>query len=227
MEARPQHTRVDLRRAFAQVAVDGAGGQERTFTYSVPGEMDVEPGHLVWVPFGARTVQGIVFDITDTPEVEETRDIERVAHERPLLSARQIRVARWMSAYYRVGLFLAAVQMLPPGFASRLRTWVSLDTERANDPEVTGDLGPRDERALRMVEDAVELRRPALARRLGRGGGAVVDRLIRRKLLVTRTEWERQRQKPRYARVLSLAVEADEVEKVAEELDAGPGTRGI
>jgi len=217
----------DTRRNFARVAVDGAGGQERTFTYSVPGELDVEPGHLVWVPFGARAVQGIVFDLTGTPEVEETRDIERVAHERPLLSARQIKVARWMSTYYRVGLFLAAVQMLPPGFASRLRTWVSLDTERAADPEATGDLGPRDERALRIVEDAVELRRPALARRLGRGGGVVVDRLIRRKLLVTRTEWERQRQKPRYARVLSLAVEADEVEKAAEDLDAGPGTRGI
>ena len=118
---------------FAEVAVDGAGGQERTFTYRVPGELDVKTGHLVWVPFGTRTVQGIVFRLTDSPEVEETRDIERVAHERPLLSYRQIEVARWMSGYYRVGLFLAAVQMLPPGFASRLRTWLTVDAERASD----------------------------------------------------------------------------------------------
>ena len=226
MEAHPQHTPADLSGGFAQVAVDGAGGQDRTFTYRIPPEMEIAPGHLVWVPFGSRTVQGIVFGLVDVPQVEEIRDVEQVAYEQPLLSRRQINVATWMSGYYRVGLFMAAVQMLPPGFASRLRTWVSLDEERAANSS-TDDLNTRDERALRMVKDAGELRRPALARRLGRGGGAVVDRLIRKKLLITRTEWEHQRQKPRYARVLSLAVESEEVEKVADELDAAPGTRGL
>jgi primosomal protein N' (replication factor Y) len=114
MEARSNPTQVDTRGNYAQVAVDGAGGQERTFTYRVPDGVEVGPGYLVWVPFGARTVQGMVFGITDTPEVDEIRDLERAAHEAPLLSARQIKVARWMSTYYRVGLFMAAAQMLPP-----------------------------------------------------------------------------------------------------------------
>ncbi|MCH7642605.1 MAG: DEAD/DEAH box helicase, partial [Chloroflexi bacterium] len=212
---------------FAEVAVDGAGGQERTFTYRVPDELDVKPGHLVWVPFGTRTVQGIVFRLTDIPEVEETRDIERVAHERSLLSYRQIEVARWMSGYYRVGLFLAAVQMLPPGFASRLRTWLTVDAERASDTALIEELGVRAGRAIQMVKEAGEMRREPLARRLGRGGGAVVDRLIRRKVLITRSEWEHQRQKPRFARVLTLAVEVEDVEKAADELDALSGARGI
>ncbi len=227
MEARPQPTTDHGRDGFAQVAVDGAGGQERTFTYRVPPELDVVPGHLVWVPFGSRTVQGIVFGVVETPEVEETRDVERVAYEQPLLSARQIKVATWMSTYYRVGLFMAALQMLPPGFASRLRTWVSLDAQRAADPALTGDIGPREERALRMVREAGEVRRSTLARRLGRSGGVVIDRLVRRKLLVTRAEWEHQRGKPRYIRVLSLAVKPDEVEQAAEELDSGTGARGM
>ena len=227
MEARSQRTPRRGRGGFAEVAVDGAGGQERTFTYRVPDDADVEPGHLVWVPFGTRTVQGIVFSLTEIPAVEETRDIERVAHERPLLTDRQIEVARWMSSYYRVGLFLAAVQMLPPGFASRLRTWLTVDSERASDAALIEAVGARAGRAIQIVEEAGEMRREPLARRLGRGGGAIVDRLIRRKLLVTRSEWEHQRQKPRYARVLALAVEADEVEKAADELDARPGARGI
>jgi len=217
----------DSRTGFAQIAVDGAGGQARTFTYSVPAEMNVQPGHLVWVPFGPRTVQGIVFGLTDVPEIEETRDIERIAYEDPLISARQIKVATWISTYYRVGLFMAASQMLPPGFASRLRTWVSVDAKRVADAAEADDLGSRDDRALCMVEDVGEMRRPSLARRLGRGGGVVVDRLIRRKLLVTRTEWEHQRQKPRYVRVLALAVESEVVERAAEELDNASGTRGI
>ena len=227
MEARSKITPGYDVPGFAQVAVDGAGLQARTFTYSVPDEMPVRPGHLVWVPFGPRTVQGIVFGLTNVSEIEEPRDIERVAYEDPLISERQIKVAIWMSTYYRVGLFMAASQMLPPGFASRLRTWVSVDAKRVADTADADDLGSRDDRALRMVEDVGEMRRPSLARRLGRGGGVVVDRLIRRKLLVTRSEWEHQRQKPRYVRVLALGMEAEVVERAAEEMDSSSGTRGI
>ena len=227
MEARSKITPGYDAPGFAQVAVDGAGLQARTFTYSVPDELPVRPGHLVWVPFGPRTVQGIVFGLTNVPEIEEPRGIERVAYANPLISERQIKVAIWMSTYYRVGLFMAASQMLPPGFASRLRTWVSVDAKRVADTAEAADLGSRDDRALRMVEDVGEMRRPSLVRRLGRGGGVVVDRLIRRKLLVTRSEWEHQRQKPRYVRVLVLGMEAGVVESVAEELDSSSGTRGI
>ena len=227
MEARSKITPGYDAPGFAQVAVDGAGLQARTFTYSVPDELPVRPGHLVWVPFGPRTVQGIVFGLTNVPEIEEPRGIERVAYANPLISERQIKVAIWMSTYYRVGLFMAASQMLPPGFASRLRTWVSVDAKRVADTAEAADLGSRDDRALRMVEDVGEMHRPSLVRRLGRGGGVVVDRLIRRKLLVTRSEWEHQRQKPRYVRVLALGMEAEVVESVAEELDSSSGTRGI
>jgi primosomal protein N' (replication factor Y) len=227
MEARSKITPGYDAPGFAQVAVDGAGLQARTFTYSVPDELPVRPGHLVWVPFGPRTVQGIVFGLINVPEIEEPRGIERVAYANPLISERQIKVAIWMSTYYRVGLFMAASQMLPPGFASRLRTWVSVDAKRVADTAEAADLGSRDDRALRMVEDVGEMHRPSLVRRLGRGGGVVVDRLIRRKLLVTRSEWEHQRQKPRYVRVLALGMEAEVVESVAEELDSSSGTRGI
>jgi primosomal protein N' (replication factor Y) len=227
MEARSKITPGYDAPGFAQVAVDGAGLQARTFTYSVPDELPVRPGHLVWVPFGPRTVQGIVFGLINVPEIEEPRGIERVAYANPLISERQIKVAIWMSTYYRVGLFMAASQMLPPGFASRLRTWVSVDAKRVADTAEAADLGSRDDRALRMVEDVGEMHRPSLVRRLGRGGGVVVDRLIRRKLLVTRSEWEHQRQKPRYVRVMALGMEAEVVESVAEELDSSSGTRGI
>ena len=157
---------MDTENEYATVTPIPAIARLDALTYRVPDGLDVQTGHLVWVPSGPRTVQGIVFGITETPEVEETRDLERVAYEQPLISSCQIKVARWMSTYYRVGLFMAAAQMLPPGFASRLRTWVSVDAQRAADPSVIDDLGQRDHRAIQMVTDAGEMRRPALARRL-------------------------------------------------------------
>ena len=48
---------------FAEVAVDIPDARARTFTYSVPDELRLAIGDLVWVPFGPRTLQGVVFEI--------------------------------------------------------------------------------------------------------------------------------------------------------------------
>ena len=42
---------------FAEVAVDAPAGHSRTFSYSVPSDLDLTPGQSVTVPFGARTLQ--------------------------------------------------------------------------------------------------------------------------------------------------------------------------
>ena len=55
---------------FAEVAVDFPDEHSRTFTYSIPENLTAVVGDLVWVPFGPRTVQGVVFEITGTPETE-------------------------------------------------------------------------------------------------------------------------------------------------------------
>ena len=106
-------------RRFAEVAVDVPAGSDRTFSYSFPDSLSVQPGDLVRVPFGARTLQGIVFSVGEEPQITETRDIVDVRGPAPHLDATRLSLARWISRYYRCSLFEAAAQMLPPGGRSR------------------------------------------------------------------------------------------------------------
>ncbi len=53
---------------YAEVAVDAPVGHSRTFSYSIPSRFSVEPGQLVWVPFGRRVAQGVVVQLAAAPQ---------------------------------------------------------------------------------------------------------------------------------------------------------------
>jgi len=57
-------------------------------------------GQAVRVPFGDKLLQGIVMQLTDCPEVTETRDIAAIIEEQPLLSTEKIMLAYWLSEHY-------------------------------------------------------------------------------------------------------------------------------
>ncbi len=114
---------------YAEVAVDAPTGSNRTFSYSYGEGTEVLPGHLVRVPFGARKLQGIVVRLVAVPGVPETRDIDSVLIQEPLLSGTQVEVAEWLSRYYSCSLFEAAAQMLPPGGRLRPRTFFAISPE--------------------------------------------------------------------------------------------------
>src|ERR1700674_2004727 len=90
---------------YAEVAVNAAAPSRQTFTYRIPDGQDVQPGHAVYVPFGARTLQGIVMEVTDEPAYAEARDIEGLVEERPLVSVERLALARWLAEYYLAPLF--------------------------------------------------------------------------------------------------------------------------
>jgi primosomal protein N' (replication factor Y) len=105
----------------AEVAVfAGLRGPARTFTYRIPDGLDVRPGHLVRAGFGARAVHGVVVAL-DVPSDRELKPLDGLVHPVPLLSARQLALARWIAATYRCGLADAVRAMLPPALAARAR----------------------------------------------------------------------------------------------------------
>ena len=120
---------MSYQQVYAEVAVDAPAGHSRTFSYSVPEGLDVEVGSLVTAPFGARRLQGIVFEVADHSQVEETRDLLSVSDTAPPLNDVQLQLARWISSYYMSGLFEAASLMLPPGGRLRLKTFFSATPE--------------------------------------------------------------------------------------------------
>jgi len=101
---------------YAEVAVNAAAPLRQTFTYRIPADLPVEAGHAVYVPFGTRTLQGIVMAVTEESSFAEVRDIEGVIDARPLISSAHLDLARWLSEYYLAPLFDCVSLMLPSGF---------------------------------------------------------------------------------------------------------------
>ena len=130
----------------AEVAVfAGVRGPARTFTYSVPDGLVLEPGHLVRVGFGPRSVAGVVVRL-DVPYEGRLRAIDALVHPLSLLRAHQLALAAWIAAEYRCGIADAVRAMLPPALAGRART--GLPTARGDRREPVFALTPAGRDAL-------------------------------------------------------------------------------
>ena len=100
----------------ARVATDVAAG--RTFDYEVPPELSgaVAPGALVRVPFGPRTIEGVVLGLSDASEWKggPLRKVLGIAPGDPPLTPALVELAGWMSRYYMAPVELCVKTMLPP-----------------------------------------------------------------------------------------------------------------
>ncbi len=161
---------------FIEVGVDAPAGPGRTFSYSVPPDMPVAPGQLVTVPFGPRTLQGLVFSLQDVPQVAETRDIVAADPSGPLLSDDQLDLARWIGDYYICSLFDAAAPMLPPGGRFRIRTY--LVAAEHPSPDAADGLTPHLVRVLDYVRGRERVDEVRLADALGQPARAAAGRLV-------------------------------------------------
>ncbi|MDP2727880.1 MAG: hypothetical protein Q8P59_10095, partial [Dehalococcoidia bacterium] len=130
---------------YAEVAVDFPSGVAKTYTYSVPAHLALAPGHLVLVPFGARTLPGLVFSLTSTTSVEQPREVGRLLSSEPLLSSVQLDLARWLSRRYLGPLYEAASLLLAPGAEPRTKTFY----------QVTANPSPRTLASLSSEETRV------------------------------------------------------------------------
>ncbi|MDA0988365.1 MAG: primosomal protein N' [Chloroflexi bacterium] len=185
---------------YAEVAVDAPAGYDRTFTYSIPPGMTVSTGHLVQVPFGPRVLSGVVFDLSDEPQVTETRDIARVAYPQPVLSPHRLALARWVSSYYMAPLFDCAALMIPPGYPLRAITYISL---KRPTPELK--LTPAQGRVVSYLDSRERVKREVLVKALGAGVETVLNSLVRLGVIDASSEWQRPGVRPKYATYLELA----------------------
>jgi len=126
---------------YAEVSVNLPAVHRRTFTYSIPSNLNIVPGQAVLVPFGTQLAQGIIIELIEQPAVEQVKDIAGTITSQPLLTPRQIELARWLSDYYLAPLFSAIALMLPPGFERRVLTYFTpvgqaYDETKLNDTQV-------------------------------------------------------------------------------------------
>ena len=195
---------------YAEVAVDAPTGRSQTFSYHIPEGMRLAPGQLARVPFGVRALQGIVFEIASSPQVEKTRPISSALSDAPVLNSHQISLARWISDYYICSLFDAAAPMLPPGARTRTHTILSVNPE-FGDPEsaVQSELQAQIVEIVRSQE-SMDMER--IVSRLGERARSAVSSLVRREALRRQSQANRATIGPRY--VEHLRVNRDALEEI-------------
>jgi len=153
---------------YADVSVHSPAARRQTFSYRVPAGLSVAPGQAVWVPFGARTLQGIVTALTALPGVDadKVRDITGVIDPRPLVSGAQLELAHWINEYYLTPLAGALGLMLPPGFERKSVTFLALTPQPADyDPAA---LIPAAQELLDLLRPQGELRQVDAEEQLGK-----------------------------------------------------------
>ncbi|MBM2826384.1 MAG: priA [Dehalococcoidia bacterium] len=190
---------------YAEIAVNAPTPQRGAFSYSIPKGMSLSPGQAVWVPFGSRLLQGIVFDLTNEPQVMETRDIVGVIGDSPILWPWQLEFARWISDYYIAPLFDCASTMMPPSWEQRVLTIVMPRDNPSASAEAS--LNSRQRELLGHIrrKGRVDLEEMKTELKEARAG-VIVDLLLRRGLVEKATAIASPRVRPKLERIVSLVL---------------------
>ncbi|MEZ4503200.1 MAG: primosomal protein N' [Dehalococcoidia bacterium] len=206
---------------YVRVAVNSGRPTPLTFTYSVPSGREVEAGEIVHVPWGPRTLQGVVvegpMDVGGYP-AEQTRPIEPPIDGAPRIDAARLDLARWIHARYLAPAWESFALMLPPGAGERPRSAVV----RGPNTDTEG-LTARQREVHRLLtdepQDLDELKEQVEG---GRGVSAAVTVLFRRGLAERRYTLSRPRGRPRVVEMAALAIEP---EAARARIEAIPGRR--
>lgn len=108
---------------YAQIAVN-VPSVTGVFDYALPPELEgkVGAGHLVTIPFGKQTVQGVVFRLVSEPSVPETKNIIALLDPQPVMTGAQIALAQWLTEATLSSLAACIGLMLPGGLAQQADT---------------------------------------------------------------------------------------------------------
>jgi len=142
--------------SFVEIAVN-VPQVSGVFHYHLPEELQdrVASGHLVIVPFGAQTAQGVVLRQISHPEVEETKPVLALVDELPVVTPAQLALSAWMSTTTLSPLAACVGLMLPPGLSQQADTSYSLAENIVFD---TATLGKMPARLLALLQKRGPLR---------------------------------------------------------------------
>lgn len=201
---------------FAEVALNAP--LPGTFTWHVPAALvdQVRPGQLVQVPFRNALQPGIVVALNDRSEIEVTQPLQALLDPEPVLNARQLALARWLSRENRMPPGPCLWLFLPPGLGSRRGLRVSLEEDAPG-----GGAFPDDPPAQQLL-DLLRRRGPLTNRQLdsalrGSNWRAALERLqsaglLRSEALLLPPP------RPRQLRAATLAIPPQQIDAVVPRL---------
>lgn len=100
---------------FAQVGIDSP--LRRVFDYRIPDSLaQLQPGYRVLIPFGKRTLTGIVIKLIESPSIdpERVKHIQASLDDYAIFDAESFSLICWAAGYYQYPLGSALFSALPP-----------------------------------------------------------------------------------------------------------------
>ena len=210
--------------SFVQIVVN-VPSVAGIYDYAIPeflaGRVGV--GHLVIVPFGKQTAQGVVFRFIDQPSVQAVKEIIELVDPEPVLTQVQIALAEAMAESTLSPLAAVVGFFLPVGLSQQVDTVYDLrllnDDLRLSGNASVGGISPKTQRLT--IED----RLLNLLRARGSLRGRQIDThfakvdwrktagyLVRQGVLSSKSILPPPRVRSKYIRVAQLAVPPEEAE---------------
>ena len=191
---------------FAEVAVNAGQPARQPFTYSIPEDIDVEPGQAVFVPFGPRILQGVVLAQSENTELAAVRPIAAVADPLPVLDSAHIELARWMSNEYLAPLWECIATCLPSGYGQKAVTMVS-----PVDVPPLLPVYPKDQKILQFIAANGRVSVETLKDAVGPVSLTLLERLQTQGHLTVAQGLARPAGRPRFERRVELTAEKEAV----------------
>ncbi len=205
---------------YIQVAVDFSDRDRlRSYTYAIPIGVSVQPGDLLWVPFGHRSIQAVALQFSKTADAENIRTIDSVVDGGPFISEHLLKTAIWIADYYRTNIFRACVAMLPPGANQQLHIWVSrTDNPRHVNRLLAGiSMSPDQQRVFDAIPETGRVRRDRLVRQVGRSNERHLNALVREGIVQEESIWERPRAAAVFKSYIALSKNDASVEEIVQD----------
>ncbi len=214
-----------------KVAVNAGRATYLDFSYAVPVGRAVVPGEVVHVPWGQRTLQGIVIDGPfDTPgyDREAVRELEPPVEDAPTVPTDRLGLASWVRDYYLAPAWESYALVLPPGAGERPISMVARAPEHLDEAEPSA-LSDRQQAiwdALRaepaVIDDLKERLKDAVP---ARSFDAALNTLLRRGLAQRRYRLEPPRGKVRILEVVRLATTPERARAFADGIEGKRSSR--
>lgn len=146
---------------WVEVLVDSPGTQEESqnqklYTYRLPADLEVKPGDILSVPFGAQVLGAIAIRLLEQPPAnlasEKIRDVEEVVTS-GFFPTHYWELLKRVSTYYYTPLMQVVRAALPPGLLTRSQRRIRLKPE-AIPPGATTFLNLSARQVLELLQAA-------------------------------------------------------------------------
>ena len=201
---------------FVEIAVN-VSHLSKSFHYHLPPELEgeIHTGHLVTVPFGRQTVQGVVLDLDVAPTVAKTKPVLELLDPEPVLTHAQIKLAHELARHTLAPLAACISLMLPPGLSQMADTLYQAGITKDQFATATqqGNLKVSDAqwRLLTLLIDRGPLRGRQVDHALPRKNWkSTAEALKRRGLVTTQPVLQAPTVKPKVIRTAQLACSPEE-----------------